>query len=232
MGQVRKTRRRGVRTDPDIASAARRLALTPGDAGEQWTAAGIHRRLLEGHPEWGPRMPTVRTIQNLVRGLVSAAPNEPWSFSADRPEDGRLVLDLLGELWDAGVWPKSVTVEEARYIVRLRRAFQDLPAVRTLALARAYIAATDTTNIYTLPGLDRYLAFAPWRDDAARYIQALVEGRIYEYFGMPGDPSDQDVLQRMRAAREAPRKAQREAAIQAGANPFFDGRPFRQEDKP
>ena len=202
MVEVRKPRRRGSRTDPDIARAARSLAAS----GDQWSAAGIHRKLLEEHPEWTARMPEVRTIQNLVRGLLGDE-GEPWSFSDGEQdaEDAGVVLTVVRELWDAGIWPRSVTTSEAGYIVRLRRAFPDLPAVTTFELTRAYLSATDRSNIYTLAGLDRYLAFAPWRDGARRYIQALAEGDIQEYFGMHADPSDDEVLRIVKQHREKQR---------------------------
>jgi hypothetical protein len=230
MDDTRKTRRRGVRTDPDIAEAVRELA----QSGQDWTAAGIRRRVLEDHPEWAPRMPGERTIQNLVRGLLGQA-GDPWSFSTtDHPEDAGLVLRVLGELWDTGVWPRALTVDEAEYIVRLRRAVPDLPAIRALALARAYLMAADGSNIYTAAGLDRYLAFAPWRDGAARYVKAFTENRITEYFGMPGDPTDQEVRAILRGPTQSlEERAKRiTAARNAGANPFLDGRPYRPEDKP
>jgi hypothetical protein len=77
------------------------------------------------------------------------------------------------------------------------------------------------------------LAFAPWRDDAKRYIQAFVEGRIPEYFGQPGDPSDDAVREIRRRPRETLEdRARRYAAdLAAGRNPRRDGTPYEPEEK-
>jgi hypothetical protein len=153
-------------------------------------------------------MPDVRTIQNIVRGLAGL-PGDPWTFSGDDPEDGALILRVLGELLAVGIQPGApgppkFTVAEAAYIARLRRAFPDMPALTVLAVSRAYLLADETTNIYTKDGLDRYLAFTPWRDGAARYARAFVEGTIQEYFGMPYDPPSSAIL-RMRQEKRSKR---------------------------
>jgi hypothetical protein len=110
--------------------------------------------------------------------------------------------------------------------------------VRTLSLARAYLMAADPSTgrhvIYTADGLDRYLAFAPWRDNATRYLQALCEGRIREYLDQPGDPSSAVARAALsNRKQETPDEVAERIAAEhkAGLNPFLDGRPYRPDDE-
>jgi hypothetical protein len=101
-----------------------------------------------------------------------------------------------------------------------------------------YLMAADANHrrhlIFTATDLDQYLAFAPWHDGAARYIDAFRERRILVYVDQPGDPSPSEVRAILRGPRETLEEtATRVAAdVKAGLNPFLDGRPYRPEDKP
>jgi hypothetical protein len=149
------------------------------------------------------------------------------------PEDWPLVLDVVAEAIDTTDGRlRWLSAAEAGWVAKIRRAYPDLDMDRAYGLARMASAAESGLGFYHLEGVARYLAYRPWRDGAERYVNAFVAGRITEYYGIPPhDPSDQEVMRRRRAAKEAARKAERQAAIEAGANPFLDGRPYRPEDE-
>jgi hypothetical protein len=199
-------------TDSDIRQEIERLVLTETSTAP-WSAPGIARRIVEDHPKWKGRMPTERTIQNIVRKTrPKVRPQGPvtgwWSFMDEEdPEAAARVAIVLAELTKETLITR-VSIEEATRISRLRLAFADLPAMTTLALARAYVLASEGHPMFRPAGLDRYLGFTPWRDGAKRYLDAFANQEINEYLDMPGDPPSSEAS-KLRAQRRQNRGGHR-----------------------
>ena len=89
--------------------------------------------------------PTDRQIRNWIRdGTLRVEPESaPWTVAhAERPEDIPLVLEVIRVYPHPTLW---VTVAQARWIVRLRRAYPEMDAIQALDLARLAIREDGLT---------------------------------------------------------------------------------------
>lgn len=80
--------------------------------------------------------PTDRQVRNWIAdGSIKVEPDSaPWTVThAERPEDIPLVVEVVRAYAHPTLW---VTVAQARWIVRLRRAYPEMDAVQALDLAR------------------------------------------------------------------------------------------------
>lgn len=80
--------------------------------------------------------PTDRQIRNWIRdgAIALQAESAPWTaVHAERPEDISLVLEVVRHFRHPTWW---ITVAQARWIVRLRRAYPDMDPVQVMDLAR------------------------------------------------------------------------------------------------
>ena len=107
------------RLHPDVEAKIAEMTLagyTPAQIG----AAIRADRKLRSHE------PSEKTIQKRHRFYRLEDPSEPWTLAAADPADAPFVLDAIAAvLADTGARPR-VTVELARWIVRVRRARPDL----------------------------------------------------------------------------------------------------------
>jgi len=193
---------RGSRTDKRVRDAIWEL----GGLGER--KAPEIQRLLEARPEFAGLVPELRTIQSHLRQMRPREPIQPWGLRESDPEDLPLILDLLADAIDLSEGRiRWLTVAEAEWVVRFRRAYPELELDRAYALARMAVAAESGQGFFDLAGIARYLAYRPWTDGAKRYVQAFVEGRIFEYYGIPPhDPPDQEVSEQRKRLAEALRR--------------------------
>ena len=90
-------------------------------------------RILEREFKTGP---TDRQVRNWIAdGSILVEPESaPWTVAlAERPEDIALVLEVIRAFPHPTLW---ITVAQARWIVRLRRAYPEMDAIQALDLAR------------------------------------------------------------------------------------------------
>lgn len=80
--------------------------------------------------------PTDRQVRNWISdgSIVVEPASAPWTVDhAERPEDIPLVLEVIRAFPHPTLW---VTVAQARWVVRLRRAYPEMDAVQAFDLAR------------------------------------------------------------------------------------------------
>lgn len=141
-------------------------------AHEGFGGAQIERELLkdEGIRD---RLPTLRTIQSIVREVQSRPDKSgPWRVEHMAPEDAAIVLSVFAAMASSNR-RKAFSADEASWIVRLSRMYPDIQAPFSYYLASIYIqrrAGGKSTD-----DLDAYLGFQPWRSDAAfeTYAEAI-----------------------------------------------------------
>lgn len=126
----------------------------------------------DGAP-WGEYdVPDVRTIQRAVADLRPRDQRGEWRLADATGEEAALVLPVLAAVFEKTEGRRMhISVGEAEWIVRLMTAAPDLPPWEAYQLTRAYIRASETESSTDL--LDRWFAFAPWRDNAERWRKFL-----------------------------------------------------------
>lgn len=136
------------------------------------SGAAIARHL---EARFGRRLPTLRTIQRLVRELSAADPGDRWRLTPDEPEPA-LLLGIVAASGAEG-WRLPLTVREAAWIRLVHRAAPELGPIATRTVARLYLAAEGREQ--PTAALDLALAIAPWHghEERARYEQLVPEPR-------------------------------------------------------
>lgn len=130
----------------------------------------------------GEYLPPLRTLQRIIRDdIIPQDPSGPWSLADSEGIDAPAILEVLAEVishTEGRV--KSVTRNEAKWIVSISRAVPDLPTWGVFTLARAYLKREETKE--STADLDTYLAFAPWRDreHEEAYKKAVEAGYVTE----------------------------------------------------
>lgn len=160
------------------------------------TAAAIHADL-ELRPEFVRRVPSARTIRDVVAERIPS-PSQRWTFAADDSDEaGAVLLALRTVIEHSEGRVKSISDAEATWIKKLYRADRlmieqeglsvrtRLGAWRAYLLARRYAAAAQ--HPAALSELDAAVAYAPWQDvaeqfqeNADRYMAATEKGWIEE----------------------------------------------------
>lgn len=158
---------------------------------------GAHQKiadlLLQGWPPkhiygelertYGVQAPGYRTVQRIVAELTPKDASGPWTMSEDPDGDeAALVLPIIAAAIEMSAGKlRGVTVAQARWIVRLRRVVPELGERIVFYLAYRFVLAETTDRAGRLiEETEQWLAFAPWRSDAARarYFRAVREGWI------------------------------------------------------
>lgn len=139
---------------------------------------------LESDPAIKPdRLPTLRTIERIVKDLAPDDGTGPWKLGDSGPEDTTIVLRTiaalaLGSEKHSRIY-EPLTRREAEWVVRVARAAPDLPPGWPVwRLARMYLGH-EQRNMPTRP-VDFYVAMAPWRGERERvtYLEAIAEAGI------------------------------------------------------
>lgn len=217
-------RQRRRRIDPDIMEAIEDMAAK-GIGGAAIT------RALEKDGRFAGRVPSERTVQNVVRELSPPDPSESWSLAdAADGEEAAMVLPVLAAVIRASAGKVSmVTRSEADWIVKLSRVAGDLPAWALYRLAGKY----QRCQVSGRPtrALDILVAFAPWRGSGAweRYGSALADellsahmrsGPVYDRIELALRnrdrsllPSRRELTGAVRGAKRTVRLAHRAAAL-------------------
>jgi len=128
-------------------------------------------------------MPTLRTIQRMVKEIAPPDLSGEWSLVDAEPEDARLILDTFAEAAAHTAGRSFISKGTADWVVRVRRAAPTLPPYDAFVVAREYRRATDTRDSKHIRALDALLAFKPWESvEAADRYEALLSAGI---FGQP-----------------------------------------------
>jgi hypothetical protein len=116
-----------------------------------------------GHIDAGGS-PSPRTIQRLIARLKTVDVSGPWSFAQEEdPEDARLALEVLAQVYDRTDGRVWLTKEVAAWVIRLRRAEPEMPASWAYVLAWQYLAAESAQREQDEPMLlDLVVALQPW----------------------------------------------------------------------
>ena len=167
------------RTDGDVRVEIENLGL------RGWSATQVEERLLT-QDEMRHRLPSLRTIQRILRELPKADDSGEWSLASADKADAPPVLEVLREVIEQTEGRiRTLTLKEADLISKLRSAAPALSPWRTYTVARTYIrheARGDSTE-----ELDATLAFlgGGTRRDFARWSKAVAEGWVqtpFEWF--------------------------------------------------
>lgn len=132
---------------------------------------------LSGQERFADRMPSLRTIQRLVKEMEPPDPTEEWRLADTEPEDARLVLDVLAAVTVKTRGRARLTRATAEWVIRVRRAAPTLDPFEAYLYAREYRAREERRG--DTRDLDLYLALAPWdSEDARRDYEALLNEGI------------------------------------------------------
>ena len=162
------------RIDIDVQREIERLALSG------WGAAQIEHDIRERDDELSARLPTLRTIQRIVKALTPEDTSDTWTLLESEPEHIGAVLEVLAAMvrWTGGQ-KTSFTKAEARWIIAVRNAASDLPPREVYTLGKLYLLREGQKR--TSPDLDALLAFAPWRGSGAMslYREAVTTRQVF-----------------------------------------------------
>jgi hypothetical protein len=146
-------------------------------------------RYLEGQVEIGelqPKdVPSLRTIQRVIKDLRIPDEKEIWHLADGGGEDGQLILPILAEiLLQTQGRVHSLTKTLAKWVLNVRKAAPDAPAYRVWQLALIYMNS-EAKGLSDTSDLDNYIAFAPWksRNHLDHYLQAIEMGWIKKWRG-------------------------------------------------
>jgi hypothetical protein len=126
-------------------------------------ATRTHREL-EKHPEVGDQFEGEagrQRVQRIFKEDLRPKKRDnsgPWSFAESQdPESARHVLDVLAYLIrETGDRTKTISNLEAAWIVRVKRAYPELPPERVWNVAKLYIRVTN--QFESTIWIDRWLA--------------------------------------------------------------------------
>ena len=163
------TRKRRRRIAGHVEQAIRELALRGFSTAQ--IATELERRDENDVPD-------ARTIRSIAAEVISD-PSDSWTLREADPESAELVMPVLRAVIEQTDGRRErVTVAQAAWIAKLRRAAPDLLPWSTYVLASFY------TNHERLgqptDHLDKLVAFAPWRGAAERdrYVRATPQVRL------------------------------------------------------
>lgn len=170
-------RRRRRNQDPAVLARIRDLAETGASAKDIEVSIGQDRDLADR------RLPSLRTIQEIVQELSGTDPTEAWSLADAEPGDPltRVLLDIKADVISRTRGrAKDITRGEASWVGRLLDAAPSLPPQVLHRMAQAYLRAQERSE--PVSELDAILALAPWSSPAhqERYLQAIDESWLDE----------------------------------------------------
>jgi len=173
----RRTRNRRRNLSGDVGKRLSELYF------EEHRATAIAKKLLE---EFGANAPSVRTVQEIVREYRK---NEdaawdaisPWSLSkAADGEEARLVLEVLDAVIEQTEGRRrTLTGDEAAWVIKLRRAATTLPQWDAYRLSRLYLQRVGAQK--GTGDLDAYIAAEAWLPEKmGRYSAFVARGWVPE----------------------------------------------------
>ena len=165
----------GSRTNPRVVETIEALA---------WDGYGPAAILKEVQEEFGEGCVSLSLLKAIVKE-VPRDPTAPWSLYLAEPEEAALVLPVLQAVITRSAGEHVLTIGEAGWVARVRRAAPDLPPYAAFELARWYYRRSEIGHPVS-DDMDALLAYAPWRSPEAwkRYQDAL-EAQWIPVVGLP-----------------------------------------------
>lgn len=152
----------GRRTHPDVMQKIDDiLAVAP----KNWTGERLQTRLkTEFSNRSKVRIPTVRTLQRILKSKTIEDDTAQWNIDDYSAEDSRLILEILPQIailtYGATV---TLTIKEANSVLKVRRVAPDLGIYGVWRVSYLYRLYEQTGKPTTT--LDMFLALAPWQED-------------------------------------------------------------------
>ena len=121
---------------------------------------------LESTEEFKGRIPSIRTVQRMVKEFRGEKPPPSWHWSDHQGKDARVVLDVLKAI-NESQWPypgemRTLTKEEADWVVKISNVASGLVPKLVFEVARTYVV-WQRLGLST-SWLDFFLAMTPWKD--------------------------------------------------------------------
>ena len=158
-GQFATPRRKRRYIDADVLQATREIFTSSPDFGPRHIWDELNTRAARG--EIAGTVPTLRSIQRLVSEWTPLEDTDPWRLEHADGADAALILPVLrAVIARTQGRVLSLTIGEAKWIVRLREAAPDIPPWAAYQLARMYL--TNKAAGLDTDALDRIIAAAPW----------------------------------------------------------------------
>jgi len=164
--------------DPDVRIAVEAFM------GLGINATAIHTAL-ERSGDFGDRLPTSRTIRNLVSDIRDETTDgsEEWSLVREDGES-EFILGVLREVYLMSKGKRGyITIAEAEMLKRIGRVAPEMPRYQAFFLARSYLirhARGEPTG-----DLDAFLAFRPFTSDEAaidEYLAGVKRGWFEDFY--------------------------------------------------
>lgn len=158
------------RIKPEVRQAAYHLLdfYSPGEASKK----------LED--DYGSDAPSQRQIERYKRESMPRDASAPWSLSEEADRHGCSLVPpvLVAVIEKSSGRRRHITIEEAKWIIRVRLAAPDLDPWHAWLFSRAYTRRQQQGQ--SAADLDHFLSFAPWRSDEAaqRYRHAVRQGWV------------------------------------------------------
>lgn len=149
-----------------------------------FTPIQIYRHL-EEKEEFKGKLPSLRTVQTIVKQNLPRDPSEPWSLADSKRGDVPSVLETLAAVIEQTEGRiTSLSVAQAEWIARIDSAAPDIDPWDRFLVTVMYQKLAETDG--STKDLDAFLAFAPWRGNEAliRYNKAFQSGYIQAYYAM------------------------------------------------
>jgi len=133
---------------------------------------------------YGRNAPGLRTIQERVKEFRAQSTGDLWTLAdTDDPAEALHILDVRRGWVLNGQRPHQFKQDEAKWVGKIYGMVPDLPPLNVWFVARLYQryhTRTDKTAREITEGLEYFLAFAPWRDEAhfLSYRRAVESGLI------------------------------------------------------
>jgi len=140
-------------------------------------SAATIRGYLERDPECADALPGARTVEVLVKQARPADASGRWSFALDEQDLARWVLPVLADVIEVTKGRRrTLTVQEADWVARIRRAIPNLPGWEAYQLARLFMAGGD------IRPLEDFMAFIASKADPewgyGHYKSAVTQGWV------------------------------------------------------
>jgi hypothetical protein len=159
------------RTDPDIVG---QIEVWAGDG----FGPGSIREKLLGDDRFRSRAPSLRTVSQYA-GRIRKKQLSPYWNLEDSPEGAALIMPALREKIEHSFGrERRLTVDEARWLARIRTAAPNIPIASAFVRARAMTWVNAGDEGEAEESLQAFLAYEPWTDGAKAYIDAFERGWI------------------------------------------------------
>lgn len=152
-------------------------------AAEGFSGTEIYNQLwnLHGEGRLGDHMPSLRTVQDLMRAHVPRDPSGPWGVAAATPDEIRVVLPVAAAAAVSTKGKSRLTNRAAEFVLKVRAADDELSPTDAWLFAQSYVLCEERHySTEEVDRLDMALAIKPWKHqslaDEYRMIYGLGDG--------------------------------------------------------